>query len=697
MLSNQGSGAFLGRGSARRLMGRTLGAVAAFCAGAAAHGQVVISQIWGGGGFVGDGPNTDCVELFNAGNSPLSLTGYSLQYRSATSLAAFSPSFKFDLAGTIPAKGYFLIRLENPAQTGFAITADQAFAAFDPLSVNRGQLALVIGTATLGAGCSPLLNGNTAIADFVGYGRGFANDNTDCTTPTSTFCAQCSNNGTGLSQATVNNAPGGTSTSGSAIWIRRKCGGLLNTGTNFDMWERVGPGTTIPASFRNSASPVNNAGISITPGPANAAAAPGGTVNLSAITSSDCGNVLSVVVNLTAIGGGAGVPLSISGLNTFTGTAIVGVGITPGPKTLVFTANAAGGLTSSANLTINITPANDECSGAIALGGTSPFSWSNVGATTGIGSQTFLNCDNNNTSNTGTSKQDVWYTWTAPSSGPFTFTTVGSVGSIPPDNRFDARLAIYDNTCPTNAPIACNDDAAGGLGPASALRLTAVAGTTYLIQIGADQPATTTSQGVLTISAGAPGVCCSGDEVCTVVADQADCTALSGTFQGPLSTCGTIILGCPSPLGACCHLDLITQEPTCLTTERQFCVQVLLGTFRINEVCLPDPCLTPASGRCCVGARCVLNVADAAACLALADANSSGVFTAGATDCNAGGSLITPCCFADYNKVGGLTVGDIFDFLNAWFANSVNADVNGSGLTVNDIFDFLNAWFAGGC
>jgi hypothetical protein len=52
-------------------------------------------------------------------------------------------------------------------------------------------------------------------------------------------------------------------------------------------------------------------------------------------------------------------------------------------------------------------------------------------------------------------------------------------------------------------------------------------------------------------------------------------------------------------------------------------------------------------------------------------------------------------CVADFNGVGGVTVQDIFDFLNAWFAVDPRADFNGTGgITAQDIFDYLNAWFA---
>jgi probable HAF family extracellular repeat protein len=59
-------------------------------------------------------------------------------------------------------------------------------------------------------------------------------------------------------------------------------------------------------------------------------------------------------------------------------------------------------------------------------------------------------------------------------------------------------------------------------------------------------------------------------------------------------------------------------------------------------------------------------------------------------------SLPLPCR-ADYDGVTGLSVQDIFAFLNLWFAGDVRADFNGAGgLTVQDIFDYLGAWF-GGC
>lgn len=52
------------------------------------------------------------------------------------------------------------------------------------------------------------------------------------------------------------------------------------------------------------------------------------------------------------------------------------------------------------------------------------------------------------------------------------------------------------------------------------------------------------------------------------------------------------------------------------------------------------------------------------------------------------------CCPADFNGDDVVSVQDIFDFLNAWFAG--NADFNGDAATsVQDLFDYLSAYFSG--
>jgi len=88
-------------------------------------------------------------------------------------------------------------------------------------------------------------------------------------------------------------------------------------------------------------------------------------------------------------------------------------------------------------------------------------------------------------------------------------------------------------------------------------------------------------------------------------------------------------------------------------------------------------------------------VTTAAACTG---ANTA--FTAVGQACNAPGNNTMPCCKADFNRTGSVSVQDLFDFLAAWFGRLATADVNGNppgsgnaNVTVQDLFDYLALWF----
>ncbi|HQW64114.1 MAG TPA: lamin tail domain-containing protein, partial [Pseudomonadota bacterium] len=53
-----------------------------------AKAQVVISQVYGGGGNNGSLYRNDFVELFNRGAAPVNVTGWSLQFTNATATVA---------------------------------------------------------------------------------------------------------------------------------------------------------------------------------------------------------------------------------------------------------------------------------------------------------------------------------------------------------------------------------------------------------------------------------------------------------------------------------------------------------------------------------------------------------------------------------------------------------------------------------
>ena len=67
---------------------------------------VVISQVYGGGGNSGSTYTNDFIELYNPTASAVPLTGWSVQYAATTG----TNWQKTDLAGSIPAGGYYLVQ-----------------------------------------------------------------------------------------------------------------------------------------------------------------------------------------------------------------------------------------------------------------------------------------------------------------------------------------------------------------------------------------------------------------------------------------------------------------------------------------------------------------------------------------------------------------------------------------------------------
>jgi hypothetical protein len=721
----------------RRALGAGLGCCAALALAAVAQGQVVISQVWGAGGFVANGPNRDLVELFNAGAAPVNLSAYSLQYRSGNSTTATWQVRA--LSGTIPARGYFLVALQPASATGTAVTPDLTLASQLDISVNRGQLALVLGTTALTASGCPAAG---ATVDFVGYGRGPSNDGSCDNTNPGTFCAACREGAT-----VADNAPGGDANN-VTVWIRRKCGGLTDTNNSFNDWEVVGPGPVNPsfpglttvdtaAAFRNASSPPNTGGVSITPSATPAplspnaisAAAPGSLVTFTVVAQSGCATVTSVTANLTALGGPASAPLTNQGNGQFAITTTVGAGVSPGLASVTFT--ASGG--TQATLPFVVTQPNDECSAPAPLGtGTGSFAWSNAGATA-----TFD--DPANPGDTlpwgcglvgGAVFNDAWYSWTAPATGTFTASTELSAPA-----NFDARLVVWDGlACPPSASVGCGDNnfVYPSANLAAVVTFQAVGGQTYLFQIGSASEAQRTTGGVLRIAQGTPGgACCTPQNTCQVVADQASCDALGGrgfTFGTACTPPGPGTPDC-SPLGACC---IGSGGCVGVYTQTRCSVEAGFLSWTAGQTCSPRPC--PPGGRCCSGTGACTNVVESlcgagsvwsqgltcatdpcptssiccrgATCAVLtggactlSGTTQAGAFSAGpGSACNAQGNTTGPCCKADYNKQGGVELLDIFAFLNDWFANVPYADFNGqSGVDLLDIFAFLTAWFAGGC
>src|SRR5215212_2281241 len=72
--------------------------------------NVVISQVYGGGGNTGAPYTNDFIELFNRGTTPVSLGGWSVQYASATGTGHFGANPVTALSGTLAPGQFYLVR-----------------------------------------------------------------------------------------------------------------------------------------------------------------------------------------------------------------------------------------------------------------------------------------------------------------------------------------------------------------------------------------------------------------------------------------------------------------------------------------------------------------------------------------------------------------------------------------------------------
>ncbi|HEV8481008.1 MAG TPA: lamin tail domain-containing protein [Candidatus Eisenbacteria bacterium] len=142
------------------------GALAGGAHEARADGDIVISQVYGGGGNTGSTLTNDFVELFNRSLAPVSITGWTLQYAATTGSTWQSTV----LSGTIPVGGYYLIEEANGGQGSVALPTPDASGNIN-LSATGGKCALVRSGTSLSGTCPTPAD----LVDFVGYNYGLTN------------------------------------------------------------------------------------------------------------------------------------------------------------------------------------------------------------------------------------------------------------------------------------------------------------------------------------------------------------------------------------------------------------------------------------------------------------------------------------------------------------------------------------------
>lgn len=307
----------------------------------AASPDIVISQVYGGGGAGTGTPayTNDYVELFNTSSSAVVIGGRSIQYGSSTGVFGGSGNiFTFPAGTTIPAGGYLLVKTGATGALGAPFTADFTTGGLS-MAAASGKVALVTTSTALGCGATatPCTLPDARIIDSVAWGA--------------------SNNGEG--GTTVNN---GSALNSSLGGIRKSNGCQDTDNNNADFIVATTGSGLVP---RTSASAPHSCGVTNNPPTITAPADPAATVTQDAapfavnLTGNDDGGVYSwsatagsgvSSVNVTAGQGTANVTFTVTLQAGFTGTATFSASLSD-------TVNPA--VSQAVNIQVNPLVAND--------------------------------------------------------------------------------------------------------------------------------------------------------------------------------------------------------------------------------------------------------------------------------------------------------------------------------------------------
>ncbi|MDI3329228.1 MAG: ExeM/NucH family extracellular endonuclease [Micrococcus sp.] len=195
--------------------------------------NVVISEAYTNGGSANAVYTHKFVELYNPTNSPVSLDGWSLQYRSSGGSSA--PTGVVQLSGTIPAKGYYLIQGNSNGSTGRALpTPDTstgvAFAGTSGTLVLSDQ-----STALTGLSTGSVTSGqDDRVVDLLGYGSSNTFETAAAQSPSANSDPK-----------SMNRAPGGVDTDDNSADFSLS-GTVTPTSSAMEPGEPVEPGEPAP-------------------------------------------------------------------------------------------------------------------------------------------------------------------------------------------------------------------------------------------------------------------------------------------------------------------------------------------------------------------------------------------------------------------------------------------------------------------
>jgi hypothetical protein len=166
-----------------------------------ASADMVVSQVYAGGGNSGATYANDFVELFNRGSSAVDVSTWSIQYASASGTSwQVTP-----LSGSVQPGKYLLVQLASAAAIGAALPTPDVIGTTN-LANTGGKVGLVRGTTALTCGATAGSCSSVAlVADLVGYGSATDYEGSGATAGLSNTTGVARNGG-GCTDTDVNDA-----------------------------------------------------------------------------------------------------------------------------------------------------------------------------------------------------------------------------------------------------------------------------------------------------------------------------------------------------------------------------------------------------------------------------------------------------------------------------------------------------------
>jgi uncharacterized protein len=300
---------------------------------------VVISQVYGGGGNTGAVYQNDFIELFNLGSGLVDLTGWSVQYTSATGTGNFGSASNLitPLSGVLAPGQYLLVQEASSAAVGAPLpTPDVTDSTPINMSATGGKVALVNTTTPLGCngGSTPCPPAALAtIVDLIGYdGANFFEgaaaaptlSNTTAALRANVGCTDTDNNGADFTAGAPNPR--------NRVSPTHDCSVTPPTGVGAATPSSVQPGgsTLLPVADTPGTNPTTT-GIGVT----SSLASSGGSASQSFFDDGTNGD-------------------SAGGDGTFSFSATVAAATTPGGKTLPCTVSDAQARSSATSITLTV-------------------------------------------------------------------------------------------------------------------------------------------------------------------------------------------------------------------------------------------------------------------------------------------------------------------------------------------------------